>query len=218
MSDPFSHLIDETQSFLTELAQDNSRDWFAAHKTRYDDRLARPATRLLAAVADGLRASHGLNLRGKLFRPQRDLRFSSDKTPYHTHLHLHWTLAGPGRQHPALFFGIDPDRVRAGGGVLVFDRLVLEDWRQAVAGPLGPALARDLADLAARGLTPSAPPELKQVPAPFTADHPQAMLLRRKGLTVWADLPAADRTRPLEGLLSLFRDLQPLLARLQLVM
>ena len=31
------------------------------------------------------------------------------------------------------------------------------------------------------------PPELKRVPTPYPGDHPQAVLLRRKGLAIWID-------------------------------
>lgn len=75
-----ANLIEDAQSFLAELAQNNTRDWFAEHKIRYAMRLKRPAELLVAQVARWLEDREG-QIRGKLFRPQRDVRFSKDKTP-----------------------------------------------------------------------------------------------------------------------------------------
>ena len=54
-----ANLIEDAQSFLAELAQNNTRDWFAEHKIRYDTRLKRPAELLVAQVAPGWRTARG---------------------------------------------------------------------------------------------------------------------------------------------------------------
>ncbi len=98
-----------------------------------------------------------------------------------------------------------------------FEKAVLDDWRQAIDGGFGEAIDRDLAALAGLGFAPD-PPELKRVPAPFDRDHPQGELLRRKGLTVWADMSEAEQLRPAETLRERFGQLKPLLARLQVIL
>ena len=77
MPDPFSQLIPEARAFLSELAQNNTRDWFNDNKPRYEQQLKTPALHLLDQVA----AQVGDGVTTKLFRPQRDIRFSKDKTP-----------------------------------------------------------------------------------------------------------------------------------------
>ncbi|MBT8410855.1 MAG: DUF2461 domain-containing protein [Octadecabacter sp.] len=102
----FSTLIADAQTFLRSLAQNNSRDWFHANKPRYDSALRDPALALLDEMTPRLATLTGYAITPKLFRPHRDVRFSKNKTPYKTHLHMMWTPAlkrvpSPyGKDHP----------------------------------------------------------------------------------------------------------------------
>ena len=214
MPDPFAHLIPDARAFLAQLAANNTRDWFGDHKARYETELKAPALLLLDQVAHDLGRQSGQVLKPKLFRPHRDVRFSKDKTPYHTHLHLLWMIEGA--SGPGLFLGIAPAYVRLGGGYMTFEKDMLTRWRTAVDGKLGDDLQKDMADLAQQGLEPD-DPELKRVPAPFGKDHLRAGLLRRKGLTVWRDLPPEQFATPQAAMAELFKALRPLFKRMQQV-
>ena len=209
MPDPFARLIPEARAFLSELARNNSRDWFAARKPDYDARLKGPAMLLLDQVTEAARSKHGLSLKPKLFRPHRDVRFSKDKTPYHTHLHMLWSVDASG---PGLFFGISPDYVRLGGGVMGFDKAALPRWRDSVDrdGAMWTAL---LSALAQAGFD-RGEPDLKRVPVPYPSDHAYAELLRHKALTVWRDLPEAEHATPLAAIDQALEHLAPLFQRL----
>lgn len=185
MPDAFAQMIPEARAFLRELAAHNTRDWFAAHKPRYDAELKAPATLLLDSVAQDWGRVIGKPLKPRLFRPQRDVRFSRDKTPYTTHLHMLWAEAEGG---PGWFFGISPDYVTAGAGIMGFDKAQLTAWRAAVDGPAGARMADALVVTGAR----LDEPELKRVPAPYDKSHPQAALLRRKSLAIWSDIEDAS--------------------------
>lgn len=211
MTDPFAQLIPDARAFLSDLSANNDRTWFNDHKPDYDARLKAPAKLLLEQVSHNLSCDPGWTAKGKLFRAQRDVRFSKDKTPYHLHLHLLWAIPPAG-----LFFGIAPGYVRVGGGIMAFEKTALIRWREAVSGPGGDEIATILSPLAAEGFATEAP-ELKRVPAPYDKDHPHAGLLRRKGLTVWRDLPEPEWAAPQAALLSAFRRLHPLLTQLQTV-
>lgn len=213
MSDPFARLIPEARAFLSALAAENTRDWFAAHRDEYEARLKRPAELLLDQVAADLGRMLGMPAATKLFRPQRDVRFSKDKTPYTTHLHLAWSPSAAGMAEAGFFFGIAPEYVTLGAGVMAFDRERLERWRQAVAGPDGEAIATEIEALASLGFTPREA-ELKRVPAPFPPDHPRAGLLRRKGLVLWRNLDERAFSSPVATLTSDFSTLAPLVRRL----
>ncbi|WP_146345002.1 TIGR02453 family protein [Falsiphaeobacter marinintestinus] len=215
MSDPFAHLIPDARAFLADLAKTNTRDWFNDNKQRFETELKTPATLLLDQIAYDLKTNPGWQVTPKLFRPHRDVRFSKDKTPYHTHLHMLWTITGPGLQ-TGLFFGIAPDYVKAGGGIMAFDKEALTRWRAAIDGPTGDIIAKTCADLADHGLTPDQP-DLKRVPAPYDKTHRHGDFLRRKSMTVWADLPKAKWPAPTKELPIVFRRLQPLLEQLQAI-
>src|ERR1700739_3996785 len=73
-----------TMQFLKELAKNNNRDWFNAHKTTYE-----AAYQNICDFADQLiiemnRHDDIENESGKksLYRIFRDVRFSKDKSPY----------------------------------------------------------------------------------------------------------------------------------------
>ncbi len=89
-----THFAPQTRRFLIDLAATNNRDWFRRNKLRADSEVRRPAERLVDRLSERLAAATGRPVRGKLFRPHRDVRFSDDKTPFYTHLHAAWTLPG----------------------------------------------------------------------------------------------------------------------------
>lgn len=203
MDDLFKPFIAETQSFLNRLAQNNSRDWFIENKTEFDQRLKAPAMVLLDVLSDDVRDLCGLTPTVKLFRQNRDVRFSKNKAPYKTHLHMLWETARPGGGKAAWFFGIERDGVRAGGGVLGFDAPTLLSYRASVDhGPLGAALD------AARKTFVFREPELKRVPAPFPADHPRGAFLRQKSLIGWRALDQGFEDLP-RAITQVFKEFAP---------
>ncbi|MDJ0822512.1 MAG: TIGR02453 family protein [Paracoccaceae bacterium] len=195
--------VPRVRAFLSELAANNTRDWFKAHKTEYDGMLKRPGERLLTELAPVLAEQTGQPIRTKLFRPHRDLRFSNDKTPYHTHLHLAWS-APDGR---GWYLGLSNTYATAGAGIMQFDAPQLDRFRDAVDSPAGTELATILSE----GDWRLDPPALKRVPAPYDADHSHAEHLKRKALVVWHDnLDAGLTDTPVATLEQVFAGMAPL--------
>ena len=176
----FSTLISDASGFLRSLALNNRRDWFHAHKTDYDTKLRDPAKALLEEMAPRLGALTGCPISTKLFRAHRDVRFSKDKTPYTTHLHMMWSVQSGTRQDPVLFFGINPSEVTVGTGMMDFNKDVLTDWRK-MADLDGDYLAGQIKSVTGKGYA-LWDPKLKRVPPPFDKDHAHGDLLRHKGL------------------------------------
>ena len=213
MSDGFEDLINHSNAFFGQLAKNNTRQWFEAHKPDYTDNIKKPALLLAEIMADELRRLTGKSHAPKLFRIHRDVRFSKDKTPYNAHLHLMWSSGSDGA--PVWFFGSAPDYLTVGMGVMGFRGAGLTRFREFVDRE-GDALAALLADVKATNdtrLSDWGPEPLKRVPKPFAPDHPQADLLRRKNLVVSANLPENWRKSGLlaslhgrmEGMLSLWQ-------------
>ncbi|RYG93030.1 DUF2461 domain-containing protein [Loktanella sp. IMCC34160] len=199
-------MIDTGRAFYTRLTENNTKEWWEANRQTYDTILKPAAEALLTELVGPLSNIAGAPVRPKLFRPHRDVRFSKDKTPYKPHLHMLWQVEdAQAPATPAYFFGLAPDYVIAGGGILAFDKPVLENWRKFV--DLDADRVADIfGGLAKAGFT-LREPALKKVPPPYPADHPQADLLRMK---------ACVATRPLgvgpvpDAILSAFRDLKPM--------
>lgn len=210
MADAFDDFVPAVRAFMVRLRSNNTRAWFNDHKAEYEATVKRPALLLLDVMEPAVSAMVAHPVRPKLFRPQRDVRFSADKSPYKDHCHLIWHC--PEHAPAGFFLGISPDYVRIGAGAMGFEGKALGRWRELAAGPDGAALADDLARLKNAGFDLSEP-EGKRVPRPWPQDHPQAALLLRKQLTVWDDppLPVSDLT----GVLSdRFAALAPVVRRL----
>lgn len=168
----------ETLCFLNDLKDHNNRDWFQSQKPRYDAQVKSASKAFTATLATLLSDRYGTNVTAKIFRINRDLRFSKDKTPYNAHVHM--SFRDP-EADAAWMIGLEVDRLALGYGAFAFDPARLARWREQVSGPAGERLCSLLRDRPIR----LDPPELKRVPPPYATDHPAADLLRRKGFAVW---------------------------------
>ncbi len=179
--------------FLADLANNNDRDWFNAHKQTYTEMIVAPAVVFVEAMGERLQyiSPHiqydtRTNGQGSLMRIYRDTRFSADKSPYKTWVGIRfWEGAGKASGYPGFFFGLDA----TGGGLHVgmhgFDKTMLAAYREAVdddvlGSELEAALetVREAGDYEVRGQ------HYKRVPRGFDADHPRADLLRFNTLYV----------------------------------
>lgn len=193
----------DTLGFLAELRANNRRDWFNDKKARYERLVKRPSEALARALSEAMAAGYDSPMRAKVFRIHRDIRFSKDKTPYNTHVHLACMDDATGA---AWMLGLEPvDGVRAtkgsgepalgrldlGYGCLVFSKARLEAWRASVVGAGAAQLEAALSQVTSR-LDPGcslriSEPDLKRVPRGFEPDDPGADWLRRKAFCVWID-------------------------------
>ncbi|MGH1367133.1 MAG: TIGR02453 family protein [Maritimibacter sp.] len=201
----FAQLIPEARGFLSDLAAHNDRAWLSEHKPAYEAKVSRPAKLFLDEMEHWLATGLSQPTAPKMYRIHRDLRFSKDKTPYNTHLHLEWrqiTGAPIG-----FFFGVSPSYCKLGVGTFAFSKEALLKWRDAV--DQSDQIAERLQGLQAKGWIMEAP-ELKRIPAPYEKDHRHGALLRRKGVTLWRDLDEADQNDPLQTLKTHFTDVTDL--------
>ena len=83
-------------TILKALKKNNNRDWMQAHKKEY---LANEKTlkQFYATVENNLNKTDEIS-KIKVFRINRDLRFSKDKTPYNVHRRVSFSRAGAHRR------------------------------------------------------------------------------------------------------------------------
>jgi len=133
----------------------------------------------------------GRTLTPKVFRINRDVRFSRDKSPYNTHLHMLWSFGAENR--PGWFFAVSPGTVSLSAGVMGFSADGLDWVRQAIADDPQPWIETVAGIRAAGGdMGDWGEPPLKRVPKPWDDTHPAADLLRRKSLILTLPLDGAD--------------------------
>lgn len=183
----FDHYSPQTLQFLADLKANNSRDWFADHRTIYDVEIKEPTKHFASSMQHALQEFTGQSHHAKIYRIHRDVRFSKDKTPYNAHVHLSFIPDMRREDAPMWHFGLAPDKLSLGCGVFQFGKAGLDAFRQVVDGPKGAELMNLTEKLRGAGVQ-VAEPELKRVPAGFDKDHPHSEALRRKGITGWIHL------------------------------
>jgi uncharacterized protein (TIGR02453 family) len=185
----FTGFADPSLRFFHELDAHQDRQWFIEHKAEYESQWARPLGDLLAQVAPRVaRFYKGLALREpKVFRIQRDVRFSMDKSPYKTHVSGLLALRGGSEtlDAPAALYVQLGTESFVGAGVYFMPPPLLKAWRETLLDARrGAALARLVDDLLARGFTASAMDSLKTAPRGVDPEHPRIALLKQKGLAL----------------------------------
>jgi uncharacterized protein (TIGR02453 family) len=180
---------DATFAFLSDLAANNSRAWFEANRDRYEAAWKTPALHFIAEVGPRLAALDPVlkaeaRLNGSLRRITRDVRFSTDKSPYDPRLHMvFWTGEHPNRS-PGFHLVLSPDGVGYGTGVYGLDPGQLTRYRDMVVDRVeGRALLAALDRAAEVGCTPGTP-DLVRLPKGYTAEGRVADLLRHKSFVV----------------------------------
>ncbi|MFZ1022593.1 MAG: TIGR02453 family protein [Thermoplasmata archaeon] len=172
----------DTLRYLRELARNNNRDWFLKNKARYEQSVQTPALRFIDAMAACL-ATVSPYLRGdsrpfggSLSRIYRDTRFAKDKSPYKTHVGIHFfhEKASKGVSLPGFFFHLAPGESRIHSGMWHPEPRELTKIRDAIVATPA-AWGRVVKD----GLTIEGE-SYSRVPRGYAPDHRYATDLRRK--------------------------------------
>jgi uncharacterized protein (TIGR02453 family) len=163
--------------FYDGLEEDNSKSYWQAHRTVYEQAVRRPMEELLAELDD--RSGPG-----RIFRPNRDVRFSVDKSPYKTAIAAMLDNGG--------YVQLSAAGLAAGRGMYMMSTEQLQRYRQAVdAEPAGAELVRIADALRQAGTEVTARERLKTSPKGYPRDHPRSELLCMKGLIAWRQWPVA---------------------------
>ncbi len=187
MKDGFEAMVDAATEFFPKLAANNSKEWFEPQKAFYKAEIADPAKLFAEVAGDEIGRMSGQSLKPKVFRIYRDVRFSKDKTPLNTHLHVSWSPAHA--EEPTWFWGLSPDYFILGMGFMGLQGAFLDRYRQMVDAH-GSALEGAMAAAAPATLSDYGPEPLKRVPKPYAADHAQSDLLKRKAFAMHIPIPS----------------------------
>jgi uncharacterized protein (TIGR02453 family) len=163
----------EALAFYEGLEADNSKRYWTEQRAVYDQCVLAPMRALLDELA-----AYGPF---RIFRPNRDVRFSKDKSPYKT------TIAAAGESDGGAMYYVQLSSrgLMSGAGFYHLAPDQLERFRAAVLDErTGRELARIADGAQEAGFTLAAHETLKSAPRGVPKDHPRIELLRRKGLVV----------------------------------
>ena len=197
-----------TFRFLRDLARNNEKAWFEAHRDVYERQVLDPMRRLVEAL-DARLESIAPEIVGdpkrSMFRIHRDVRFSKNKSPYKTNAGAWLYHRDAGRKvgtdgeggGAGFYFHIDPTTCFMAGGIWMPARPALHRIREAI-GAQPAALARLTRAPGFRrrfdGLTEEA--KLRRVPRDFPPDHPAAEWLKLQSFTTRALIEQRVVTSP----------------------
>lgn len=106
--------------FFKELAANNHKDWFDANRKRYEVSVKDPFKQFIADLTTEVHKidpSINIDAKDAIFRINRDIRFSKDKSPYK--LNRSAIISSAGRKDhsvPGFYIALGPDQTALGGG------------------------------------------------------------------------------------------------------
>lgn len=193
--------------YLKQLARNNRRDWFEAHRASYEGELREPMAALVEEVdirLAGFAPEITGDPRRSVFRIHRDVRFSRDKSPYKTHVACWFYHRDAGRGvggetagGAGFYFHLEPGHCQIGAGIWMPPRPSLSKIRDGLTEDakgfdrivLAPAFRRRFGALDAEAM-------LTRLPRGFGEEHPAARWLRYQSFTVGRSLSEREALSP----------------------
>jgi uncharacterized protein (TIGR02453 family) len=209
----------EAVRFFIDLKKNNSKTWFNANRKIYEEFVLVPAQQFVVALAKRLK-KHRPELIAipridrAIFRLNRDVRFTRDKSPYKTHLGI-WLWEGnrPKLECPGFYMHLEPPDVMISSGLYMLPPDELAQFRRSVTEPkTGKKFRTIISGLQKKGYKFGGE-YYKRLPQGFSPDSLNAGFLRFNGLYLDFNkkIPQAMHTEKWVGYCyKIYRDMLPL--------
>lgn len=179
-----------TLEFLKNLKSNNNRDWFLQHKSEYleaKENYESFVQSLINEIVGFEPIMKGLEVKSCVYRINRDIRFTNDKSPYKYHLGAFIVRGGKqnGDKYAGYYFHVEPGNhsIIAGGAYIP-----PAPWLTAIREKIddeGDKLVKILRNKDfSQTFGPLEGEKLKTAPKGFPKDHPHIELLRMKSFLV----------------------------------
>jgi uncharacterized protein (TIGR02453 family) len=109
-----------TLKFLSDLRDNNNKNWFDAHKAEYEaarENHLQFTGELIKAIGKWEDSIKILQPKDCVYRIYRDVRFSKDKTPYKNHFGSYLSPGGKKSNRAGYYFHLEPGNSFLGGGM-----------------------------------------------------------------------------------------------------
>jgi uncharacterized protein (TIGR02453 family) len=175
MADQFRGWPEDFQRFFIGLELDNSKRYFDSNRKLYEEAVRSPMVALVASLEDEFGPL-------RVFRINRDIRFSKDKSPYKTNIAAYSQSGGTGG-----YISLDARGLTVASGRYEVTPEQLVKYREKVAADRTGAPLADVVTKLEKAGYKRGGEELKRVPAGWPQDHPRGHLLRHKRLYIYKD-------------------------------
>jgi uncharacterized protein (TIGR02453 family) len=212
-------LQSSTFKFLRDLKKNNNKPWFDAHRGDYE-KAKKDFEQFIQSVID----KHGksdagikdLVAKNCLFRINRDVRFSKDKSPYKTNFGAHINKGGKKSMLAGYYFHLEPGKCFAGGGIWMPIPDDLKKVRQEVDynfAEFKKIIGSKKFKSVYGDLSKDAEYMLSRVPKGYEPGNPAAEYLKLKSFIAMINIKDADLASKnlLKKTIEAFETLQPLL-------
>lgn len=187
-----------TLSFLRSLKRNNNKPWFDKHRVAYDS-AKKDFEYFIQDVIDVYSKKdkdlEGLHAKQCLYRINRDIRFSKDKTPYKNHFAASLDRGGKKSGFAGYYFHLEPGQSFMGAGIWNPESGPLKQIRQEIDYCLD-EFRGILKAKAFRRLYPELYTgenvQMKKLPQGFEKDDPAAEYLKFKSWMVITDVTDED--------------------------
>lgn len=191
----------QTLQFLSGLKANNNKPWFEAHRAQYE------AARIdfqnfMQLVIDDLQrtdlAIAGLQARDCLFRINRDIRFSNDKTPYKSNFGASLKQGGKKAPYAGYYFHLEPGKSFVGGGLWMPEPTAVKKLRQEIDynGPEFQSIINSNGFKKTYGdVYNGSDVSLSKAPKGYEPDHPAIAYLKLKSFIAETHLADAELTK-----------------------
>lgn len=208
-----------TIKFLKDLKKNNNKPWFDAHRKEYEN-VKTDFAAFIQSVIDkhGKKDNTISHLKAKdcMFRINRDVRFSKDKSPYKTNMGAYINQGGKKSLFGGYYFHCEPGKSFVGGGIWMPMPPELSKLRQEIDynfAEFKKIISSKKFRSVYNDVSRDAEYVLTRVPKGYEADNPAAEYLKLKSVVAMTPVTDAELTSKdlIKKVTGAFEALQPLL-------
>jgi uncharacterized protein (TIGR02453 family) len=208
-----------TLKFLKDLSKNNNKPWFDAHRKQYDEAKKDFETFIQAVIDRHSKKDEtigGQEAKKCMFRINRDVRFSKDKSPYKTNLGASINQGGRKSIYAGYYFHCEPGQSFVGGGIWMPMPAEMKKVRQEIDycfDEFKKIIGSKKFQSVYGHLYKEEDMSLSRVPQGFDKDHPAADYLKLKSWIAMQSLKDTDLTSKdlIKKTLTAFETLQPMI-------
>jgi uncharacterized protein (TIGR02453 family) len=206
-----------TLDFLTGIKCNNTRDWFIANRPNYleaKENFESFVQEIIDKIIIFDPIMKGLEAKSCVYRINRDIRFSNDKSPYKSHLGAFIVRGGKknGDKFAGYYFHIEPGKSIMAGGAYTPPTPWLTAIREKISDAPEEFISITKSKEFLKYFGSIDGEKLKTAPKGYPKDHPHIELLRLKSYLVVNE--ASDKMVLSDGfinhVISVFKAMKPL--------
>ena len=225
--------------YLSEIARNNNREWFTAHKAEYvavRKDFENDITKAILRIAEFDPSVAHLTIKDVTYRFNRDTRFSPDKSPYKRHFGAYIAAHGKKALHGGYYIHLEPDHCMLCVGTYWLPTNILNACRNEIMSRIGEWRAivesRPFVSLFGRpsDVAHASKPDdggeydivlpqgfgiahLKSAPSGFPRDYEHIQYLRMKDYCCWKTVPDSffDADNWTDEALKVFQTARPMM-------